>query len=83
MAGDEVDHGLDHDPADHERDNEARAMIQAKSVSIEAPDWTRSHPEAATMVGMARKNENSAAARLSRPRTRAPEIVAPERETQG
>ena len=35
------------------------------------------------MVGMARKNENSAAARLSAPSSIAPTMVAPERETPG
>ena len=36
-----------------------------------------------TIVGIARKNENSAAAERSRPMTRPPTIVAPERETPG
>ena len=35
------------------------------------------------MVGMARKNENSAAARLSAPSSSAPTIVAPERDVPG
>ena len=35
------------------------------------------------MVGMARKNENSAAARLSAPSSIAPTMVAPERDTPG
>ena len=38
---------------------------------------------AATIVGMARKNENSAAARRSRPSAKPPKIVAPERDTPG
>ena len=35
------------------------------------------------MVGMARKKENSAAARLSLPSSIAPTMVAPERDTPG
>ena len=35
------------------------------------------------MVGMARKKENSAAERLSAPRSSAPTIVEPEREVPG
>ena len=35
------------------------------------------------MVGMARKKENSAAARLSAPSSSAPTMVAPERDTPG
>ena len=35
------------------------------------------------MVGMARKNENSAAERLSVPSSMAPTMVAPERDTPG
>ena len=35
------------------------------------------------MVGMARKNENSAAERLSAPISMAPTMVAPERDTPG
>ena len=35
------------------------------------------------MVGIARKNENSAAARLSAPSSIAPTMVAPERDTPG
>ena len=38
---------------------------------------------APAMVGMARKNENSAAARLSAPISIAPTMVAPERDTPG
>ena len=35
------------------------------------------------MVGMARKNENSVAARLSAPSSSAPTMVEPERDTPG
>src|SRR5688500_14130905 len=43
----------------------------------------RSYPVAANMTGIARKKENSVAARRERPRLRAPMIVAPDRETPG
>ncbi|MNF16904.1 hypothetical protein D3C80_2201480 [compost metagenome] len=39
--------------------------------------------KAPSIVGMARKNENSAADRLSVPISNAPAIVAPEREVPG
>ena len=35
------------------------------------------------MVGMARKNENSVAERLSAPSSRAPTMLEPERDTPG
>ena len=44
---------------------------------------SRSCANAAAIVGIARKNENSAAAGRSRPMAMPPTIVAPERETPG
>ena len=43
----------------------------------------KSCTKAATMVGIARKNENSAADRLSEPNSIADTMVAPERDTPG
>ena len=43
----------------------------------------RNFEEVASMVGMARKKENSAAAPRLRPRSIAPRIVAPDREVPG
>ena len=44
---------------------------------------TSSNRVAANITGIARKNENSAAAERDRPSESAPMIVAPERETPG
>ncbi len=49
--------------------------------------WSRllmmSSVKAPTMIGMARKNENSAAARLSMPISMEPTMVDPDRDTPG
>jgi len=48
-----------------------------------SPDFSKSYPVAANMVGMARKKENSTAWDRERPETRPPIIEAAERETPG
>ncbi len=59
------------------------AIIVTSSVERSPQDCPSSHTNAPAMVGMARKNENSAAERLDAPISIAPTIVAPERDTPG
>ena len=59
------------------------AIRPATSLVIISRLSQKSRVNAPTMVGMARKNENSAAAFLSTPSSRPPTIVAPLRDTPG
>ena len=49
----------------------------------DAPCLSREYPDAATMVGIARKNENSTAVARDAPNSMAPIIVAAERDVPG
>ncbi len=71
QPGDESDHEAD---ADGGRILEAQKLVVLVEIISESP----------AIVGMARKNENSAAARFDAPNSIiAPTIVAPERDTPG
>ena len=59
------------------------AISPATSFVMSSRLSQKSRPNAPTMVGMARKNENSAAAFLSTPSSRPPTMVAPLRDTPG
>src|SRR6185503_16362574 len=59
------------------------AISAARAGASELPTSSRSWPKAAAIVGMARKNENSAAAGRSSPISMPPTIVAPLRDTPG
>ena len=59
------------------------AMIGRSAVVKTLRFLNRSKAKAPTMVGMARKKENSAAARLSTPKSSAPTMVEPERDVPG
>ena len=59
------------------------AISTARSGARWCRTLSRLCAKAAIMVGIARKNENSAAAARSRPTTMPPTIVAPDRETPG
>ena len=81
---DEIQERLDDDQGRDERHDEADADLQQpirRQLMAHGP--SSSCTNAAAIVGIARKNENSAAARRSSPISMPPTIVAPERDTPG
>ena len=54
-----------------------------KVAEKEKPDFRRSYPVAANIVGIANKKENSVIKTFGRPKMRPEIITAPERETPG
>src|SRR3989344_3552470 len=58
-------------------------MRSHSAVANAEPDLRRSYPVAASIVGMARRNENSTISLRPIPRSMPPTIVAPARDTPG